>query len=80
MTSYHERDAITNLHRAAAPSAYDEIYEEAQIIARKLGQNLAGRMDAMVEKVTYITFEDRKDAFADNLPCRIINAAKSKIG
>ena len=82
-TEQHEkllRDNITKHYRAAAASAYDDINEEAQMVATKLGRNLAGRMDTMAEREAYVTLKDHKERFADNLPCRLINPAKSEIG
>ena len=42
--------------------------------------DIADRMDAMAKKESFITLKDHKDNFENNLPCRLINPAKSEMG
>ena len=74
------RDNITKHYRAADPSTYDEINEEARTTTDRLGPHLTERLDAMAKREAYVTLKDHKGNFANNLPCRLINPAKSEIG
>ena len=71
---------ITKHYRTADDDAYDDINEEACVIAGRLNVNLAERMDTMAKNEAYITLKDHKDNFLHSLPCRLINPAKSEMG
>ena len=51
---------------------------EVRDIARSL--EVADRMNCMAKKEAFITLKDHKENFASNLPCRLINPAKSEMG
>ena len=70
--------SITKHYRAAEDHAYDEINEEAQITASKLG--IADRIDTMAKREAFITLKDHKDNFDNSLSCSLINPAKSEMG
>ena len=69
---------ITKHYRVAEDGTYDEINKEAQAIASGLG--IADRIDAMARRESFITLKDHKANFENNLPCRLINPAKSEMG
>ena len=72
------REKITKHYRSAHEEVYYEISAEAQVIASELG--IADRVDVMAKKEVFITLKDHKENFENNLPCRLINPAKSEIG
>ena len=69
---------VTKHYRHAPAETCDVINTEAQKIATSLG--VADRMDTLARKDAFLTLKDHKDNFANNLPCRLINPAKSEIG
>ena len=72
------RENVTKHYRHAPAETCDVINTEAQKIATSLG--VADRMDTLARKDAFLTLKDHKDNFANNLPCRLINPAKSEIG
>ena len=72
------RENITKYYKVAEEDTYDNINQEARVIASELG--IADRIDAMAKRESFITLKDHKDNFENNLPCRLINPAKSQIG
>ena len=72
------RDNITKSYRPAPSRTYHDINVEARDIARSL--EVADRMNCMAKKEAFITLKDHKENFASNLPCRLINPAKSEMG
>ena len=41
---------------------------------------LEDKVDCYAERKSSVTFKDRKENLKNNLPCRLINPAKSEIG
>ena len=72
------QENITKHYKSAEGDAYDTINKEAQVIANKL--DIAGRMDVMARRKSFITLKDHKEHFENSLPCRLINPAKSEMG
>ena len=72
------RDNITKSYKPAPAQTYDEINYEASDIADSLG--IADRTNCMAKREAFITLKDHKNNFANALPCRLINPAKSEIG
>ena len=73
------RDNITKLYKVAEEDTYDKINKkDARVIASRL--DIADRIDAMAKRESFITLKDHKDNFENNLPCRLINPAKSEMG
>ena len=72
------QDNITKHYKTAEEDAYDKINKEAQTIANTL--EIAGRMDVMARRKSFITLKDHKENFENSLPCRLINPAKSEMG
>ena len=66
-------------HYKTAP---DGLCEEINITAKSLAENLniADRVDTLAKSDAYIKLKDQKDNFERNIPCRLINPAKSEIG
>ena len=69
---------ITKTYRKAPANVYSDINEEAKEIAENL--DLDNRMDKLPKAQAYVTLKDHKDNFADKLPCRLINPAKTEMG
>ena len=72
------RDNVTKNYKLASTTAFTDVYLEAKRIAVKL--DLADRMETMAEAEAFITLKDHKDRFENDLPCRLINPAKSEVG
>ena len=72
------RENITKHYKIAEEDAYDIINREARAIASRL--DIADRIDAMAKRESFITLKDHKDNFENNVPCRLINPAKSEMG
>ena len=72
------RDNITKTYKVAPDSAYSDINIEAKHLATSLG--VADRMDTLAQSQAFVTLKDHKDGFRANLPCRLINPAKSEMG
>eukprot|EP00117_Sycon_ciliatum_P025045 scpid96028/ scgid20871/ len=51
---------------------------EAKEIAH--GLDIADRVEVMAQADAFVTLKDHKDRFANDLPCRLINTAKSELG
>ena len=73
-------DNITKHYKHADSSDYDNINEEARELAEKLKPRLSDRFDPIAKRTAYVTLKDHKENFENNLPCRLINPAKSEIG
>ena len=71
-------DNVTKNYKQAPEETYDDISVEARNIANARG--LDERMDCMAKKDADVTLKDNKDNFSANLPCRLINPAKSEVG
>ena len=69
---------ITAAYRKAAPGTTERIKEEAVGIAARL--DLSGRMQQYETSQAFILLKDHKPNFETDLPCRLINPAKSDIG
>ena len=72
------RKNITKHYKVAGEDVYDKVNKEARVIAKGLG--IADRIDAMAKRESFLTLKDHKDNFENNLPCRLINPAKSEMG
>ena len=42
--------------------------------------HLDERMDIMAKSTAFLTLKDHKERFANDLPCRLVNPAKSEVG
>eukprot|EP00117_Sycon_ciliatum_P039764 scpid84717/ scgid29334/ len=71
-------DNITRNYQAAPEGSYDTINDEAKKIAADKG--LEDRIDTMAKAEAFVTIKDHKENFPRNMPCRLINSAKSEIG
>ncbi|PIK38369.1 putative multidrug and toxin extrusion protein 1 [Apostichopus japonicus] len=69
------RQHITKNYQTTSSAPVNRITAEARTIAEKLG--IDNRMESMATKQAFITLKDHKDNFENNLPCRLINPAKS---
>ena len=72
------RENITRHYMSTNEDAYDEINAEVQVLASKL--SIADRTNMTAKRQAFITLKDHKKNFENNLPCRLINAAKSEMG
>ena len=72
------QDNVTRNYKLAPKDAFTEINLEAKNIAQKL--DIADRMEILAEAEAFITLKDHKERFENDLPCRLINPAKSEIG
>ena len=72
------RENVTKRYKHAPAATYSTINTEAQRIADQL--NVADCVEPLSRKEAFITLKDHKDNFVNNLPCRLINPAKSEIG
>ena len=72
------RDNVTATYKQAPDNTYTEINNEAKQLAEKL--NTSDRVDIMAQSDAFITLKDHKDRFKNDLPCRLINPAKSELG
>ena len=71
-------DNVTKMYKSADEDAYDLVNAGAQRIAKEL--NVADRLETLARKEAFITLKDHKPNFANNLPCRLINPAKTELG
>ena len=71
-------DNITKHYQAAPDDAYHMVNTSAKRIAKEL--NVADRLETLARKKAFITLKDHKPNFSNNLPCRLINPAKSELG
>ena len=71
-------DNVTKHYKHAPERAYDEINTEARQLTASIG--IADRVMTTAKKEAYITLKDHKENFANKLPCRLINPAKTEIG
>ena len=72
------RENITKNYRLAPETATAQLNREAKEIAQAL--KLDQRIETMAEAEAYISLKDHKERFENDLPCRLINPAKSEIG
>ena len=72
------RDNITRTYKRAPDSEYAEINNEARMLADDL--NISERMEVMNKAEAFVTLKDHKERFESDLPCRLINPAKSEMG
>ena len=72
------RQNITKNYQTTSAATVNKINAEAQAIAAKL--EIDDRMETMAMKQAFITLKDHKTNFENNLPCRLINPAKSETG
>ena len=79
-TSYNQllKSSITKSYKKAPTNSVDKIISEEKKIAKKL--DLDNRIDALVEKDSFVTLKDHKPHFDNNPTCRLINPSKSEIG
>ena len=70
--------SITKAYKKAPPNTVNKINSQEKSIAEDL--NLANRIDALAEKIAFVTLKDHKPNFTNNPTCRLINPSKSKIG
>ena len=77
---YHKlmRGNVTKMYRPAPDTTYAEINSEAKQIAKEL--KIGNRIDIMPKAEAFITLKDHNERFPSNLPCRLINPAKSELG
>ena len=71
-------DNVTANYRQAPESTYAEINQEAKQLAQKL--KIDDLVDVMAKSEAFVTLKDHKARFQNNLPCRLINPAKSELG
>ena len=71
-------DNVTKSYKKAPETLENNINKEAKKITTNL--NLAGRIQNFTEKNAFVTLKDHKDNFLQNIPCRLINPAKTEIG
>ena len=72
------KENITKHYKLAPDGACDDINLEAKEIAQSLG--IEDRIDVFAKREAFLTLKDHKENFANNLPCRLINPAKSEMG
>ena len=72
------RQNITKNYQTTSAATVNKINAEAQAIAAEL--EIDDRMETMAMKQAFITLKDHKTNFENNLPCRLINPAKSETG
>ena len=72
------RENITKKYKKCSPEAKRKINCEAKVIVQDL--NLEDKVDYYAKRNSYVTFKDHKENFKNNLPCRLINPAKSEVG
>ena len=70
------RDNTTKSYKPA-PDRTDHDIVEARDIAPLPGSS---RINCMAKKEAFMTLQDHKENFARNLPCGLINPAKSEMG
>ena len=69
---------ITRNYKHAPVDAYIHIIMEAKEIDH--GLDIADRVEVMAQADAFVTLKNHKDRFANDLPCRLINPAKSDLG
>ena len=69
---------ITKSYKKAPNNSSSKIISNEKKIAKNL--KLDNRIDALAAKDAFITLEDHKPNFNNNLTCRLINPSKSEIG
>ena len=72
------QDNVTKNYKLAPDATFAQINLEAKKLAEKL--DLGDRMETMAETEAFITLKDHKARFINDLPCRLINPAKSEVG
>ena len=72
------RDNITKNYKTAPDTLLDEINSEASEIAGKMELN--DRIETLAKANAFVTLKDHKPRFENDLPCRLINPAKSEMG
>ena len=72
------RQNITKNYQTTDTSTVNSINAEAQTIAAEL--EIDDRMEPIAKRQAFLTLKDHKDNFANTLPCRLINPAKSETG
>ena len=72
------RENVTQTYKAANDDLEEKINKEAKKFTDKL--KISERVEKIAEKEAYITLKDHKENFENDLPCRLINPAKSNIG
>ncbi|XP_063692277.1 uncharacterized protein LOC134824333 [Bolinopsis microptera] len=70
--------SITAEYRKAPAGTAEHIENKAASIAARL--DLKGRMQRFETSQAFVLLKDHKPNFATNLPCRLINPAKSDVG
>ncbi|XP_071842724.1 uncharacterized protein [Apostichopus japonicus] len=73
-----EDDLLRKIETTTTTTSVNQINAEAKAIAEKL--EIDNRMESMATKQAFITLKDHKVNFENNLPCRLINPAKSETG
>ena len=71
-------DNVTRNYGQAPNNTYAEINSEAKRIAKDL--KIGDRIDTMAKAEAFITLKDYKERFPSDLPCGLINPAKSELG
>ena len=71
------QDNASKHYKTAPDGLYEEINRTAKSLAENL--NIADRVDTLAKSEAYIKLKDHKDNFERNIPCRLINPAKSEI-
>ena len=74
------KEKITKHYRLAENEDYDDTNMEARDVTEKLRPKLSTRKELMAKCEVYLTMKDHKDNFENDLPCRLINSAKSETG
>ena len=72
------RENISKTYKKVSSEVTAAINCEAKSIVNDL--KLGNKVDCYAKKNAYITLKDHKENFKNNLPCRLINPAKSEIG
>ena len=70
--------SITAEYKKTTTSTVKRINNEAAAIAAKL--KLQGRVQCLESSQAFVLLKDHKPNFTNNIPCRLINPAKSDIG
>jgi hypothetical protein len=72
------KDNTTKHYQTTDNQCYTDVNLEAKRLAKDL--DIDERVDIMAKREAFITLKDHKENFRNNLPCRLINPAKSELG
>ena len=72
------QNSITDKYKLTDKDTYNNINDEAKILAKKL--NIDDRIEQLAKREAFITLKDHKPDFNNRPTCRLINPAKTELG